>query len=370
MKNFTLLALLFLFSCSEKKETTNLKTYYPLEMCSEYNGVDDNVDLEIIQLQCDSAVMLREVSKIILVDSLLIITDKENVLSFSKDGNYLGNYGDKGKATNEYQNITDIAVSFDQTELYIYCHLHYILIYDLNSRRFVNRINLNCEKSYPQYMGIAPAFGDCFYLYETHGFSEEELLPRLIKYNREGKMISEHLLTKDILKGWNPITPTSGNRYFTTHLAEDKICYELCKDSLLPKASFAIDFKEKHIPLRYGFSSIPTSQEEAMAQLERYHRSDYFKVINTPLDNENYLMFNAIGAENYRYKFIINKNNDQGVYLKSSNIDFLTSDNEWFYGGLPVVFGKSPFDKMVEKKVSEMGLSEEDSYLLKCKFKF
>ncbi|MEG0500260.1 MAG: hypothetical protein RR550_03950, partial [Rikenellaceae bacterium] len=168
-----------------------------------------------------------------------------------------------------------------------------------------------------------------------------------------------HLFWKNVVFGHSPITPTSNNRYFVKPQGEDKICYEICKDSLTPVASFAIDFGDKHIPFRYGVT------ENSFIE---HVNSDYYKNINTPIDNENYVLFGADGFKDIPFRFIINKNTNKGISFSESRVSFKTSDNNSFYATLPLEFDHSTFDKVLKRKLDE--LSDEKTYIVKLNFKF
>lgn len=369
MKYYFLLFLLFFFvSCGESKVERSEKTYYPLEMCSQYDEKSDIADIEIIEMKHS----FNNIAKILLTDKYMIISDNRSVMCFTKDGKFVGKYGDKGNANSEYNSIVDIAISFDSKTLYIY-DFNRILFYNVEDKTHIKTLQLTSSENDSNgfYLGLCPGADSSFYFFMTYGATEvdgEKALPYLCKHDSKGDKVSEHLFWENIVFGYSPIRPTYNNRYFIKPQGEDKICYEICKDSLLPQKAFIIDFGDKLIPFRYGLSKVDNS-EDLRIQIDNYFDSDYFKSPSSVLDNEKYIILATSGPKNILYQFIIDKKNDKGIYYKSSRIRFLTSDKDHFYAELPVTFGENGFDKMIQSKISKLSLSDENTYLLKCKFK-
>lgn len=359
MNQFYSLLLLFgvIVSCSEQKTKAGIKTYYPLEICSEYNEMSDYFDVELIELQHDAPEnILNDIEKISVIDSGFIVNDYKKVLRYTKDGEFVCKYGDVGKAENEYSEVHDLAVSMDNKRVYILT-TRGVVAYDIETGEYIRRYKNN-----DFYMGIAIGKDDCFYFFKTYGSVEndgEKALPYILRYDQNGNKLSEHLFWKNIVFGRNSIMPTYNNRYFVKPQGEDKICYEICGDSIAPVAKFMIDFGEKHTPFRYGVDKM---------SFDEHISSDYYKNIGTPVDNQDYVTFIVEGPKGVPYRFVINKNSDTGIYFTESRVSFKSSDKNSFYVSLPLEYDNSPFDRELKNKLGD--LSEEKSYIAKITFKF
>lgn len=89
--------------------------------------------LEYIPLETNPACMVRGISKVSVLDSLLFISDDYRLLAFDKNGRFIRKIGSEGRGPGEYLRVLDFAVNKKGKEIYL-LSARQVFIYDLDGQ--------------------------------------------------------------------------------------------------------------------------------------------------------------------------------------------------------------------------------------------
>lgn len=141
----TMCLSIFFGSCNTPKETNDAPVIISvnsqtsdrkIKMSELYSA------LEYIKLETTPESLIAQVSKIIPLDTQLLIVDKESskILLFDVNGKFMGTIGSKGVGAGEFIEIEDVAVDKKGEKIFVLDHSgKRILIYDLKGN-FANDI--------------------------------------------------------------------------------------------------------------------------------------------------------------------------------------------------------------------------------------
>lgn len=146
----TMCLSIFFGSCNTPKETNDAPVIISvnsqtsdrkIKMSELYSA------LEYIKLETTPESLIAQVSKIIPLDTQLLIVDKESskILLFDVNGKFMGTIGSKGVGAGEFIEIEDVAVDKKGEKIFVLDHSgKRILIYDLKGN-FANDIKTDCR---------------------------------------------------------------------------------------------------------------------------------------------------------------------------------------------------------------------------------
>lgn len=137
--------------------------------------------LEYIKLEATPESLIAQVSKIIPLDTQLLIVDKESskILLFDVNGKFMRTIGSKGVGAGEFIEIEDVAVDKKGEEIFVLEHSgKRILIYDLKGN-FANDIKTDFIAHEIEYLGNGSLACYCDYS-ANETYEKNEMRPNLI----------------------------------------------------------------------------------------------------------------------------------------------------------------------------------------------
>jgi len=108
-------------SCGDKQSKQYTGVKIQLQMRDEQaplNLSDVAEKVELVKLETDSNALIGQVDKMIAGDGVFYLVDKQlaaTVLVYDEEGHFLRKIGEKGHASNEYINLTDVSVGDGNT---------------------------------------------------------------------------------------------------------------------------------------------------------------------------------------------------------------------------------------------------------------
>jgi len=222
----SLVSCMFINSSCETKHNNEVPTVSPLNF-EELSDISSIVsEITFVQLETHQSCLLVNPQKIFKTrDNKILIHDTNRVLVFDINGMFIRHIGNYGKGPGEYTHINDIALSFDEKFLYTLDPYSKIRKYSLTDGSFIEEIVVS-NPSYKNFDAIAASSDGNFFLFASNpndikNFTEDFYC--LSKYNKSGKLISEHLIRNDFL--FNPfrITRSYCGNYFVRPIESDYI---------------------------------------------------------------------------------------------------------------------------------------------------
>ncbi len=180
----TMCLSIFFSSCNIPKETNDASVIISvnsqtsdrkIKMSELYSA------LEYIKLETTPESLIAQVSKIIPLDTQLLIVDKESskILLFDVNGKFMRTIGSKGVGAGEFIEIEDVAVDKKGEEIFVLEHLgKRILIYDLKGN-FANDIKTDFIAHEIEYLGNGSLACYCDYS-ANETYEKNEMRPNLI----------------------------------------------------------------------------------------------------------------------------------------------------------------------------------------------
>ena len=175
---------IFFSSCNIPKETNDASVIISvnsqtsdrkIKMSELYSA------LEYIKLETTPESLIAQVSKIIPLDTQLLIVDKESskILLFDVNGKFMGTIGSKGVGASEFIEIEDVAVDKKGEKIFVLDHSgKRILIYDLKGN-FANDIKTDFIAHEIEYLGNGSLACYCDYS-ANETYEKNEMRPNLI----------------------------------------------------------------------------------------------------------------------------------------------------------------------------------------------
>lgn len=180
----TMCLSIFFSSCNIPKETNDASVIISvnsqtsdrkIKMSELYSA------LEYIKLETTPESLIAQVSKIIPLDTQLLIVDKESskILLFDVNGKFMRTIGSKGVGAGEFIEIEDVAVDKKGEEIFVLEHSgKRILIYDLKGN-FANGIKTDFIAHEIEYLGNGSLACYCDYS-ANETYEKNEMRPNLI----------------------------------------------------------------------------------------------------------------------------------------------------------------------------------------------
>lgn len=180
----TMCLSIFFSSCNIPKETNDASVIISvnsqtsdrkIKMSELYSA------LEYIKLEATPESLIAQVSKIIPLDTQLLIVDKESskILLFDVNGKFMRTIGSKGVGAGEFIEIEDVAVDKKGEEIFVLEHSgKRILIYDLKGN-FANDIKTDFIAHEIEYLGNGSLACYCDYS-ANETYEKNEMRPNLI----------------------------------------------------------------------------------------------------------------------------------------------------------------------------------------------
>ncbi len=323
---FITFLLLGLIGCDSPQESAN-RTFYPLEECREVTDIDSYVDS--IAIIC-SDVCMSDISKV-LTDARgnFYILDMRGELHILNPNGTPSDKGiRRGRATNEYMQIEDIALSDD--ELLLLDGMS-VKCFDLNSLQKSREISIAVKRPFD---AIAPDKDGGVYLFSSYSAEGSETSAEknylLCRLDRTGTQIAQDIPYEDCTFSIGNITQSRSNTYYLRPQNNRHVFYRLTEEGAVPE--YRIDFGAATIPDRYYYNV-------ADEDIRSYMKADYFKLPIYFHETATHLTFCAAGPEAEEYNFVYDKRSGRGIRWCSRKGDpavrICAADEEAFYLLLP-----------------------------------
>lgn len=312
------------------------KTLCPLTQCTAIQDMAPYIDrIEIVNLEATPESMLGEVNKLLLrPDGGFILLTHSGIMVFDAQGKFLFQAGRIGRGPGEYIKLNDICLSSDGEYILALSAFGPILHYRADDGSYVKTIDPSPKLEY-SCDAIAPGPGNGFYLYAGNPADADDFdtpFDCLLRYDAEGKLVSQGLPRKDFGLQVAAITQTADNRYILRPQEGDNVAYKT-DDRGMFAPWVRIDFEDKTIPSGY----VKELGGSVWMHLQDFLRADYYKLPLYLERTNDAFYFTAAGPEAQTHEFLYFADMEKGIrWTKSaaSATPFIIrgADEEWFYG--------------------------------------
>lgn len=366
------IVLLSLVRCKKNVPLSDVEASVVLTPLQQTKMVDDIsslvLDVELIEIANDKRTYMSTVTKMLLdkVGNMYILDDRDNLVAIKPDGTYHDNISHKGRANNEYINISDIAISEDE---FIILDGPKVKCFDLSDQSRYRIIDIPVKSSCD---AVAPDGNGGVYLYSAFPLDYVDSRTNndflLYRVSKDGELIDEYVRREDNTLSIGNIIQSSWNEYYLRPQNSNHIFYKLTSDGI--NAVYKVDFGADNIPHRYFFDS-------ANEDLVSYIRSPYYKVPMELHETLSHVVFRVAGPDAREITVLYDKNTWKGVRWENAPADMqmqiLCADKDYFYAIMPETGpdddNHGPLFRYVrETAESRDSASIEHSYIVKIRF--
>ena len=366
------ISLLSLVRCRENvplRDVDASVVLTPLQQTKIVNDISPLVqDVELIEIANDKRTYMSTVTKMLLdkVGNMYILDDRGNLVAIKPNGTYHDNISHKGRANNEYLNISDIAISEDE---FLILDGSKVKCFDLSDQSHCRIIDIPVKSPCD---AVAPDGNGGVYLYSAfpldYADSRTDNDYLLYRVSKDGKLIDEYVRRDDNTLSIGNITQSSWNEYYLRPQDSNHVFYKLTSNGI--KATYKMDFGEDNIPHRYFFDS-------ANEDLVSYITSPYYKVPMELHETSSHVVFRVAGPDAQEITVLYDKNTWKGVRWKNAPTDMqmqiLGADKDYFYAIMPEIGpdddNHGPLFRYVREKAESLDSeSVENSYVVKISF--
>jgi len=341
----------------------------PLKQTQTVDDISSLVrDVELIEIVNDKRTYMSTITKMLLdkVGNMYMLDDRGNLAAIKPDGTYHDNISHKGRANNEYLNISDIAISEDE---FLILDGTKVKCFDLSDPSRYRIIDIPVKSPCD---AVAPDGNGGVYLYSAFPLdyvdsrTDNDYL--LYRVSKDGELIDEYVRREDNTLSIGNIAQSSCNEYYLRPQNSSHIFYKLTSDGI--KATYKMDFGADNIPHRYFFDS-------ANEELVSYITSPYYKIPMELHETSSHVVFRVAGPDAQEITVLYDKNTWKGVRWANSPTDMqmqiLGADKECFYAIMPEIGpddgNHGPLFRYVrEMAESRDSASSKHSYIVKISF--
>ena len=290
--------------------------------------------MELIKIADDDRLLFSDVAKMLLDDEgrLFILDYTGNLVTMNPDGTFFRKIADRGRASNEYIGIVDIALADGELFILDGSKVRAFGISDAGSSRVLDvPIESPCD-------AMAPDGAGGLYLYSAfpsevrdYRKDKDNLLYRV---GSRGELEASYVRRTDCTFSMSNISQSSGNTYYLRPQDNGHVFSRLTETG--PKPVYRIDFKGKTIPERYYFDA-------AGEDIMKYMMSDYYKLPMDLHETDTHLYFHAAGPGASDCIFIYDRGSGKGIRWTNAPgsvtvpVPVLASDGDWFYTIFPEI---------------------------------
>lgn len=341
----------------------------PLQHAPLLDRIDNVVDaVNFTKIADDERTYTSVVTKILLDrdKNMHMLDDNGNLVAIKPDGTFLTTIARRGRAGNEYLNISDIAISDKEFMILDGSKVKCFDLSDLSQIRIINiPVKVPCD-------ALAPDGADGVYLFSA--FPKDYADTRvdndflLYRISPNGELVDQYIRREDNTVSLNNISQISIGEYSLRPQSSSHVFYRLTKDGIVP--GYKIDFEEKNIPHRYFFDS-------ADEDLGTYIMSPYYKLPMEMHETASHVFFRIAGPQASEISIVYDKRSGKGIRWKNEPYDMqmqiLASDGEWFYAIMPELAESDeqhgPFFRYVYNALQKQEMSaDKHSYVVKIRF--
>ena len=370
----TAMALCLSGGCKETNSRyDNISTFTPLAETKEIRDLSPYIeDMEMVKVADDDRLLMSDVSKMLLDRSgnMYILDYMGNLVTMKPDGTFYRQIANRGRASNEYIGISDIALTDRALIVLDGPHVRFFDLHDSACGKTVDiPVEAPCD-------AVAPCGEDSIYLFSAFPANIKDAAKEkddlLYKVDAEGDIVSTDITRHDCTFSMSNISQSRVHDYYLRPQDNGHIFYRLGSDKI--EAAYRIDFQDKTIPERYYFKK---ADEDIMT----YMMSNYYKLPMDLHETDTHLYFHAAGPGASDCIFLYDKRSMSGIRWESAPgevtvpVPVLSSDSEWFYTIFPElasgmdVKGDPLYDSIVSA-LRQTGKNElSGPYIVKFKLK-
>lgn len=290
--------------------------------------------IEIVRIADDDRLLFSDVSKMLVDGSgrLFLLDYTGNLVAMNPDGSFFRKIADRGRASNEYIGIVDIALADNELVILDGSKVRLFGITDAGHSHVVDiPVESPCD-------AVAPDGRGGLYLYsafpsEVRDFYKEKdnLLYRI---GKDGELEDSFVRRADCTFSMSNISQSCGNTYYLRPQDNGHVFLRLSETG--PDPVYRIDFKGKTIPERYYYD---VADEDIM----KYMMSEYYKLPMDLHETDTHLYFHAAGPGASDCIFIYDRDTRRGISWTNAPgtvtvpVPVLASDGDWFYTIFPEI---------------------------------
>lgn len=329
-------AACILFGCNASRNVPDVDwTLVPDEDTETISDLAPYIEkIELVKIADDDRLLFSDVAKMLVDDSgrLFLLDYTGNLVTINPDGSFFRKIADRGRASNEYIGILDIALSDDELIILDGSKVRLFGISDAGSVRFMDiPVESPCD-------AVAADGKDGLYLYSAFpaeaGDYKKEKDDLLYHIGKDGALESSYVRRTDCTFSMSNISQSRGNVYYLRPQDNGHVFMRLSDTG--PEPAYRIDFKGKTIPERYYF-------DDAGEDIMRYMMSGYYKLPMDLHETDTHLYFHAAGPGATDCIFIYDRNSRRGIRWDNTPgtvtvpVPVLASDDDWFYTIFPEI---------------------------------
>lgn len=345
------------------------EVFTPLQHTQLLDKINDIVDsVEFTEIADDKRTYTSVVTKMLLDrnKNMYMLDDNGNLVAIKPDGTFLTTIARRGRASNEYLNISDIAISDNEFMILDGSKVKCFNLDNLSQPRIIDiPVKVPCD-------ALAPDGAGGIYLYSAFpkDYADTKVDNDFLLYHisPNGELIAEYIRREDNTVSLNNISQASIDEYILRPQSSSHVFYRLTKDGIVPE--YKVDFEEKNIPHRYFFDS-------ANEDLGTYIMSPYYKLPMELHETASHVFFRVAGPQARETSIVYDKRSKKGIRWENEPCDMqmqiLASDGEWFYAIMPESSESDemhgPFFRYVENMLQKQGMSAaKHSYIVRIQF--
>ena len=245
-------------------------------------------DCNKFKLQQDS-LMIGKISKSIYYDDKFLISTQGKLLLYSRDGNFIGQIGQRGRAANEYIGYTDCWIQDN-----------HVYLYDMNGKKVLKyTLDNQLDKIYPLKSEVSPntypfAFGDRYIGQCVWNGSMKES-PALAFYDKNFAFHSVigHLTIRSGLRIGYPLIQSVNNTALYWNPLDRRI-FRITPDQNI-KLAYTLSFGNKNYP---ELTTVKDDYEILGLYQDKTWRKNHAGIITYVWENAENLLFLYSYADN------------------------------------------------------------------------
>ncbi len=183
MRTKLLIILVTVFcSCGRKStnEANNADAVIKIDLLSEPESENIKVSdiataIEYIPLQTNEGALIKTITKIVACDNKIYIRNRyDDILCFSKEGNFLYNLNKIGRGPGEYTFIRDFDISSDNKTLVVLSSGN-IIVFNNTGAEFVFNKSINLKQPFPSKISMIPGINNILLAIDPFTGAEQSL---------------------------------------------------------------------------------------------------------------------------------------------------------------------------------------------------
>ena len=190
--------------------------------------------VKTIILETNDDVLIGNSSYVQVYNDFIFVLDRSTnmgLFAFNKEGAFIRKYGNRGIGPSDYLSINDFTIDTDNDLIYLLDnHVPQILIYQLSTGKYVNKIRL--EENRSNYSHIQYNNGKLYTDIEYWDFSEENYLIQEIDIST-GKQKQCFLDTKRYNKNWPGRVERGEESFFYARNQDACKFVHICMDTII-----------------------------------------------------------------------------------------------------------------------------------------